>query len=684
VAVADLDGDRDSDVIVIKATPPHDVFLNERGWQYRRDTHAKALAAAPMAALVVGDFDADGQPELYTAGERGIERWRRVATGGWQSEVVASRDGPTPPDRLAIIDTNGDGALELAAAAGDGWRIYEPASDGTRWTTPTVVDGGTNAALGWAVAHDDPTRGPSIVGIRGDGAPVTWKPGPGRHGYLSVSFTGRDPASDQRRSNVSGVGTRAALRVGSHWTAFETTGVESGPGQSLQPFTIGLGGHAAADFVAITWSDGVFQTELALQAGQLHRIPERQRQLSSCPVLFAWDGVRFAFVTDVLGVGGIGFLERPGVYAPAHPRENVLLPAHAPIATGGVYRLKIAEPMEEVTYLDQAALVAYDLPPGWQMAIDERKAIAGPAPTGGSLFYRQQRHVVGARRTNGDDVTDAVVTADRRAVGPAEIDSRFIGLARRFVVTLAFDRAIDAGPGQPVLLVDGWVEYPYAQTVFAAWQAGVAYEAPTLEARGRDGRWRVVAKEFGYPAGMPRQMALPLSDLPKGTTELRLTTAQEIYWDRITVVHTEPAPAVRRHVMRPRQATLDTGGFARRTTGPQRTPHYDDEARVPLADTRHPRGWYTAFGDVDPLVADEDNAVAIFGPGEEIVLGFEAPVVPLPDGWSRRLVLELRGWCKDMDLYTLDGETIEPLPGVETAARRRLHPQFNTRYAAGY
>jgi hypothetical protein len=37
-----------------------------------------------------------------------------------------------------------------------------------------------------------------------------------------------------------------------------------------------------------------------------------------------------------------------------------------------------------------------------------------------------------------------------------------------------------------------------------------------------------------------------------------------------------------------------------------------------------------------------------------------------------------------MDLYTLDGETVEPLPGQDTAARARLHPRFNTRYAAGF
>ena len=93
--------------------------------------------------------------------------------------------------------------------------------------------------------------------------------------------------------------------------------------------SIGLGGAPRADFVAITWSDGVFQTELALDAGRLHRIAETQRQLSSCPVLFAWDGERFRFVTDVLGVGGIGFFERPGVYSAPFPRENVLLPDDA-------------------------------------------------------------------------------------------------------------------------------------------------------------------------------------------------------------------------------------------------------------------------------------------------------------------------------------------------------------------
>ena len=671
MAVADLDNDRDADVVVIKATPPHDIFLNGRVWEYRRDDNAAALASAPITALVPGDFDADGEAEIYTAGSRGLERWRRDAAGMWRSETLAAA-ASAPVARLAIADTDGDGELELISAA--------PA--------------GAGAALGWAVAHLDPATGPSMIGVQDNGVPVIWDPGPGRHGYLGIRLSGRDPKSDQRRSNVSGLGARVAVRTASRWTAFETTRVESGPGQSLQPTSIGLGGAPRADFVAITWSDGVFQTELALDGGRLHRIGETQRQLSSCPVLFAWDGRRFQFVTDVLGVGGIGFFESPGVYSAPFPRENVLLPQGSVVASDGVYRLKLAEPMEEVTYLDQASLVAYDLPPGWRMALDERKAIAGPMPTGAPMFYREERLASRAVNDRGEDVTTTIAVADLSAAGPAHIDPRFIGLARPHAVTLQFDRPIDRGSGRPVLLIDGWIEYPYAQTVFAAWQAGAVYDPPTLEARDAQGRWHAVAPQFGYPAGMPRQMALPLPPLPSGSTALRLRTSQEIYWDRIAVVYAEPLrdrPAgggaqlhMRRHVLPMRAAELVSDGFAVRTTGPQRSPQYNDSARRPLDDTRHQRGWYTEFGNVDPLVADEDHAVAIFGPGEAVVLDFEAPAATVADGWTRVLVLELRGWCKDMDLYTLDGDTIEPLPGKNTAARARLHPRFNTRYASGF
>ena len=144
-------------------------------------------------------------------------------------------------------------------------------------------------------------------------------------------------------------------------------------------------------------------------------------------MLFAFDGSAFRFVTDILGVGGIGFLERPGVYSPPHPHERVLLPEAAIAAHDGRYALMLGEPMEEVTYLDRAALTVYDLPPGWQMALDERKAIAGPTPSGAPIFFRQERRPARVTNDRGEDVTRATAAADLVAAPPGAVDRRFIG-----------------------------------------------------------------------------------------------------------------------------------------------------------------------------------------------------------------------------------------------------------------
>ena len=154
------------------------------------------------------------------------------------------------------------------------------------------------------------------------------------------------------RSNASGIGSRVAMRVGSRWTVADTFRSDSGPGQGLQPLELGTGGRERADFVAIDWSDGVFQTELDLAAGSSNVIAETQRQLSSCPVLFAWNGFEYGFVGDVLGVGGIGYAVGPGEYGEPRPWENLLLPEGAVVARDGRLVVKFTEPMEEATYLD--------------------------------------------------------------------------------------------------------------------------------------------------------------------------------------------------------------------------------------------------------------------------------------------------------------------------------------------
>jgi len=113
-------------------------------------------------------------------------------------------------------------------------------------------------------------------------------------------------------------------------------------------------------------------------------------------------------------------------------------------------------------------------------------------------------------------------------------------------------------------------------------------------------------------------MSLPLGRLPHGATALRLRTTQEIYWDRLAVAYAVQTGSVARTVLPLASASLAPTGFAHRDMHAARRPSYDYDRRVPLWDTRHPRGGYTAFGTITELVAQDDGALAIMGPGEEV------------------------------------------------------------------
>ena len=199
----------------------------------------------------------------------------------------------------------------------------------------------------------------------------------------------------------------------------------------------------------------------------------------------------------------------------------------------GRYVLKIGEPMEEVAYLDAARLAAWDLPPGWDMVLDERMGIAGPEPTGEAVFYRKERLPLRVTDRSGTDVSALVSSADLQAPSPGAVDPRFIGRLREpQLLTLEFATPVNGtAAATPVLVIDGWVEYPYSQTMFAAWQAGADYTAPTLEARDAGGQWHTVLEQFGYPAGMPRRMSVPLASLPAGSlSAAELTLSTRLLW----------------------------------------------------------------------------------------------------------------------------------------------------------
>ena len=107
-----------------------------------------------------------------------------------------------------------------------------------------------------------------------------------------------------------------------------------------------------------------------------------------------------------------------------------------------------------------------------------------------------------------------------------------------------------------------------------------------------------------------------------------------------------------------------------------------------------PKGLFTRYGDVRPLLDRPDNMYVIFGPGDELALRFDATTLPdLPPDWTRDFIFYANGWVKDGDLNTKFSETVAPLPfhgmpgypyppsagAPDSPELREYHRTYNTR-----
>ncbi|MCP3997137.1 MAG: cytochrome c biogenesis factor, partial [bacterium] len=421
-----------------------------------------------------------------------------------------------------------------------------------------------------------------------------------------------------------------------------------------------------ADYVRLSWSDAVLQSEMEVASDQIWRIAKMQRKPSSCPILFAWDGERFAFITDFLGVGGVGFFTAPGVYGPPDPTEDIRIPPELIAPREGRYHLRITEPLEEVTYMDELHLVVHDHPKEWEIHPDERFSGVEPLPTGEPFAVAKKIFPQAARDHRGEDVLDRLLRVDRRYVEPPK-DPRFTGFAKDHWVELDFgDLLGELAPDAPlVLYLYGWVEYTYSHVNYAAHQAGITMRSPWIEVPDGEGGWRVALPEAGFPAGLPRMMTLDISTLPlRKEGRIRIRSNMEVFWDQIFVGENVLDARLRTTTLLPVTADLRSVGYPREFSPDGSDPTLYDYHRVDMGvPFKNTSGEFTRFGDVRELLDEVDDRFVIMARGEEIALEFDASSLPtLPPGWTRTIVLHSDGYCKDMDLYTAYPDTVEPLP----------------------
>ncbi|MBZ5581107.1 MAG: FG-GAP-like repeat-containing protein [Acidobacteriia bacterium] len=468
-----------------------------------------------------------------------------------------------------------------------------------------------------------------------------------KNNWLRVALTGV-------KNLKTAPGSEIEIKAGDHYQK---------AGYDGAPLLFGLGPYKQADTIRITWPNGLIQNQPNEAAGRAVPVKEAPRLAGSCPMVFTWNGRGFQFITDVLGVAPLGASASDGQFFPVDHDEYVRIAAGALVPEQGQYRVRVTEELHEVTYLDQARLIAVDHPSDVEIFSNE-KFKSPPFPEFRLFGVRRRIYPVAAHEGRGNDVLPSILRHD--GVYASGFGHDYAGVAETHSLTLDFGPRA-ARDNRAALLLEGWVDWADGSTFLGASQrAGGGLVFPYVQVKDEAGQWRTVVEDMGIPSGKPKTIAVDLSGkFLSASREVRIVTNLCVYWDEIFLSEDTAAPPARMTPVDAESATLRLRGFSRTVIDPRREqPEAFNYARwTPSVMWNQTPGLYTRYGDVRELALAPDDRFVVMGSGDELQLSYPASGLPaLPEGWQRDFLLLIDGWAKDSDANTAFSQTVEPLP----------------------
>ena len=561
-----------------------------------------AKGAQKIASFTLADYDNDGWLDVLAAGEGGLRVWRNLGGAGFRETTDALGIKPDAVTRIKAADFDNDGDSDL---------LVELATGELRL-------------------------------LRNDG------------GNANLQMKFRLPG---KRSNASGLGTRVELRAGG-WKTIRTV-------RSL-PIEIGVGKHKQIDTIRLHWTDLLANFGTAADPAKPLVISELEMPTGSCPNLYAWDGKRFRFITDFLGAAPIGLPLSEARLVEADSEELIRIGDDVSFPPrDGAFSIAVTSELREVLYLDEAKLLVVDHPPETEVHSTSKLRPGGPFPAPEIVQLLGRRALVSAKRSDGTNVTNAANAADGQMISPVKLRApQLRGLTEPWSVELDFGD-LDSLPA-PMLALTGWLRFGGGMANLAgSHDADLPFPFPQLEVQTADGVWQKLDVLVGAPAGKTKTILVDLAGkIPPGARRLRLSTAFEIYWDRLALFSRDAA-APKATMLAAARADLHWHGFGEfepLPTDQPLTPSHDRvQQTAPWRIT--PSGWCTKYGDVSALIGTRDEALALLNGGDEITLDFStATLPPKTAGWTRTVFFLASGWDKDADNNVARGWTVEPLP----------------------
>jgi hypothetical protein len=444
------------------------------------------------------------------------------------------------------------------------------------------------------------------------------------------------------------------------------------PPNSLVP----KAGWGLVNYAFIGWNDGGSSLSKTVDVeGAIYLSANYFRTVSSCPVLAAWNGVNYNFISDVNdGTGWLGFLEyfKPDgsmVFSYNYPFDYIKLDSTQLQPLNGVYNFQISETSDEIFYLDSAKLLAVDHPANTDVFSTRSTFVYNL--TGQGTIYTISKNAaapVSAVNGKGENVLPII----------SQLDNDFTTAKRWTWNNLTLNLGNLANAKEINLVVGAKIVWPSTSSggtnfmKYASKPGVMPSPPPFMEVKAENGSWITVPsdREFPIPSTTDQVFVVNLTGLFTAKNfELRINYYQDVEFDYIGVDTT----ALQNTIVH----TL--------------SPIYADFHQA-FGTNSSSTGAFTSYGDVNSLIQSTDDQFVIGRQGDQVSLQFQANLPPVPQGMVRDYFIVTNCWFKGLGLpyvpFTVDplpfqSMTSFPYPSTENYPTDAIHQTylktFNTR-----